>query len=158
MPHIVSLCEPLKEQEKRKQIIVDAAQLLESEINEKKGLKGAVIKSAYIFIKTFKKDYIPHIMDLVIDELAVAIDPIHEEFRQNPEASSFKTLLCAQHKRASQQMLLAMDRRIKAANETIQKIYQKFRPQAQEHIVQALPRLALLVDKHTILVDNTEKS
>ncbi|MFA5625361.1 MAG: hypothetical protein WC966_09970 [Bradymonadales bacterium] len=150
MSEITSLVDILKNEEEREIILDDACTLLDSEIHSKKGFKGAVIKSAYLFIKTFRKNYIPHIMNLVIDDLALAIDPIHAQYREDPDIEPFVEILCRHEELASKNMLEAMDRRIKVANEIVQKIYFRFRPQAHEHIVDALPALAKLIDKHTI--------
>lgn len=148
---IVSLNSVLKIPEKRKSVVKDAVELLENEVKSKSGLSGAFLRTGYGVVKAFRPNYVEHVMESTIDSFAEAIEPFHATYREKPESDSFEPVLMANKKEAAGRMLAIADKRAEhMESSSILKIYQKLRPTAEQYVIDALPGLAKLIDKHTI--------
>ncbi len=150
MPQIVSLTEVLKDAAIRPDVINDAALLIDSEVASKRGISGTLLKSGYALVKRLNKGRFVHeVLEALLDDFVASIEPIHESFRAAP-TERFAERLCAEEDRATQALLSVTDQRAQSSKHAmVRKTYLKLRPKAEDHVKQALPGLADLIDKYT---------
>ena len=132
-------------------VIDDAAQLVGSEMKNKKGFSGTLIRSGYSVVKRLNKGRMIHeVLDGLMGEFTDALEPIHAEYRDGSEHKGFDTFLANQDERAVMALLGVTDKRAeKSKHSVLRKTYGKLRPRAEEHVRDALPGLGRLIEKHT---------
>ena len=140
------LQEVIADPNKRKQVVADAAVVLDQEVGDKSGLSGMAIKGTYAILKGLKPGVVPELIDGLVDEFAGAVDPI---VARRPDGASVQTYLDAHSNEVVQALLGVTDKRAeKSTHQTLIKLYQKLRPTAEKNVAAAVPRLAVLVAKH----------
>ena len=150
------LAETLIDNEKRKNVIADLARMADAYIHSLKGISSVFIKTGYTAVVKTRKDALPHYLDLYIDDFVEAVEPWHCEYRSNPQPP-LKTLFEKNNTAIANALLNVTDKKIHTTtNPTITKIYKTFRPQAQKHINDVIPRLADIIDKHTLITKNSD--
>ncbi len=131
----------------RQKVVVEALKVLDQEVADRGGLTGMAIKAAYAMAKGVAPGIMPKIVNVLLDDFLVALDPLHQEAKQ-------KGVDVAQHMTnnapaVANALLTITDR--KAANHpggALKKGYEKLRPSAQKQVELAVPRLAQLVKAH----------
>src|SRR5688572_8595235 len=76
---MASLREMLGSGEKRQQIIDDSLQVAEAEVDDKSGLSGIAIKTAYKVVKGVSPSFLRQAVDHLLDQFLDALDPIYQE-------------------------------------------------------------------------------
>jgi hypothetical protein len=138
----------LLDSDRRGAVIEDLNALVDSEVANKSGLSGGIVKTGYAALKKVKPGIVPEAIDKMLDEFVDQLEPFWTTF--TTEASGdFGTFLGTRPQEASEALLAVTDRRAERSNRAaITSIYGKLRPKAQENVIEALPGLGAVVEKH----------
>jgi uncharacterized protein DUF6918 len=144
---VTSLKERLGQPPQRKAVVTDACQVLDQEVADKSGLTGIAIKGAYAVVKGIKPGFVEEVVDGLLDDFLVALDPIYQEALERKETPGRH--LAANGDRVADALLAITDARAaRSTRAVIQKTYGKLRPTAKKHVASAAPRLGALLDRH----------
>lgn len=139
-----SLVETLGGPAKREIVIKDCVALIDAQVKE----KGFVIKSAYATIKAIKKTFVPETVDSLLDDWLGKLQPHYEKWSAN-KTTSLSDYLVSRSDDVAEDLLSVTDRRAeKSSHGTAKKMYGKMRDGAKRNVVEAIPDLAKLVEKH----------
>jgi hypothetical protein len=144
---VTSLKERLGQDPQRKAIVADACQVLDQEVADKSGLTGVAIKGAYSIVKGVKPGFVQHIVDVLLDDFLVALDPLYQEAIARKETPGRH--LAANGDRVADALLAITDARAERSSQAmIRKTYDKLRPTAKKHVSASAPRLGQMLDRH----------
>ena len=142
-----SLIEVVKNDEERRAVLDDCVELIDAEVNDKKGLSGKFVRGAFKTVKSFKPGIIPMSMDALLDDFAVKVDQHWQICQQGtvPARAYFE-----QNRAQISLLLLEItdERAAKSKHKVLVRAYKSLRGKATDHIGQAMPRLADLMVKH----------
>lgn len=138
------------EQVERKTVIRDCVALIDDEVAAKGGLSGATLKAGYAIVKKLKDGRMIEIaIDKLLDEFADAMSPVYEEFLADDSATKFASHVTKHGKRAANALLGITDSKAsRAESKVIKSTYEKLRSSAEKHVIDALPGVGRLIDKH----------
>lgn len=140
-----SLVEKLGNQERRPQVINDCVDLIDAQVKE----KGFMIKTAYATIKAIKKKFVPEVVDSLLDDWLGKVQPHYDRWAAT-KPSSLTDFLVARGDDVAEDLLSVTDSRAeKSTHTTAKKMYLKMRDGAKKNVVEAIPDLAKLIEKHT---------
>ncbi|MEZ4443111.1 MAG: hypothetical protein R3B72_28715 [Polyangiaceae bacterium] len=138
----MSLKETLSD--KRSAVVDDCVNLVDREVDGKKGMGGMVIKAGYKAVKGIKPGFIRTVVDKLFDEWIEKLEPIWAEGDGKPAH------LTANSSRVAEALLAVTDGKVDGAKSAVVKsTYKKLRPSAKEHVEAAVPGLAAVLGKHT---------
>jgi hypothetical protein len=133
---------------RRSQVVTDLQALIDQEVAGKSGLSGGLVKTGYAAVKKVRPGFIPAAIDGLLDEFVAALEP-HWAAYQPPATPGFGAFLAGRPQEVSEALLAVTDRRVKRSSRaTVTSMYAKLRPKGQENVVEALPRLGDLVERH----------
>ena len=142
-----SLVETIKDMDKRKAVVDDCVKLIDAEVASKRGVSGIAIKAAFKVVKGFQPGMIPMSMNHLLDDFAAQIDPFWQECQS--EGSQSREFFTRRKGDVANALLSITDGRAsKSRHRSLVKAYNKLRPQAVNHIGDAMPRLADVIQKH----------
>ena len=138
----------LLDSDRRGAVVEDLQTLVDTEVATKSGLSGGIVKTGYAAVKKVKPGIIPEAIDKMLDEFVEQLEPFWAAYSTEP-AGDFGAFLAARPHEASEALLAVTDRRAeRSSRAAITSVYGKLRPKAQENVVQALPGLGTVVEKH----------
>ncbi|MDP2313262.1 MAG: hypothetical protein Q8P41_10180 [Pseudomonadota bacterium] len=141
-----SLSDVLAEPAKRKKVVDDGVSVIEAEVSDKGGLSGMAIKTAFAMVQKVKPGFVGGTLNHLLDDFAKKIDPFWLDcLAQKADPRSYFVKNGTQ---VADALLSITDGRARNASGPIRNTYDKLRPQAQKHVVEAMPRLAGLLQKH----------
>lgn len=131
----------LDDASKRPRLLTDCERLIDDEVSAKGGLSGVAIKGAYKVVCKIKPGMIREAMDHLVDEFVDRLEPLFaEHLAAGGEPKGFNAFLDKNASRAADALLGVTDDRAKRAkNKTLKGAYDKLRPQAKKHVVDAIP-------------------
>ena len=129
--------------------LVDACcKLIDDEVRRKKGLKGQMIKMAYKTVTTVKRRFVPEVVDALLDDWVAELEPHFSAHVAQGGGGPFQTYVAANADSVSESLLKVTDRRAQVTNhKRVKGLYLKLRPSAKANVVEAVPRLAEIVDR-----------
>lgn len=144
---MATLKELLGGADKRGAVIEDALRVLDAEVADKSGLTGMGIKTAFKVVKGISPDFLPKVVDALLDDFLDALDPIYQEALQQQKSPRIQ--LQANPGRVANALLAITDARAqRAKNQTVRKAYDKLRGIAQKQVEAAVPRLGEMFERH----------
>jgi len=139
-----TLVEQIGKPPKREPVIHDCVELIDHQVKQ----KGFIIKSAYATIKAVKKGFISETVDALLDDWLGKLQP-HFDKWSAAKQSSFSDYLVARSDDVAEDLLSVTDERAqKTSHTTAKKMYGKMRDGAKRNVVEAIPELAKLIEKH----------
>jgi len=139
-----SLVEKLAKDPVRPHVIADCVELIEAQVKQ----KGFVIKSAYATIKAIKKKFIPEVVDTMLDEWLDKLQPHYDRWSA-AKSSSFSDYVVARGDDVAEDLLSVTDARAaRTSHTTAKKMYGRMREGAKKNVIEAIPHLAQLIEKH----------
>lgn len=142
----MKLSEQIQNKQIRLNIANECVQLMEEQVNAKKGITGVAFKTLYKGIKTIKSDYPVKAITGLLPSVSEAIEPIWAEGMQ--KGDPIKHLKDNQALTADK-ILSVTDLRIKKAqNKIVKASYSRIRNSLQDEIQQAVPGLADILNNH----------
>jgi hypothetical protein len=139
-----TLVEVLGKAPKRDAVIADCINLIDAQVKQ----KSFIIKGAYATVKTIKKGFVPEVVDSLLDDWLSKLQPHYDKWSAN-KSSSLSDYLVARSDDVAEDLLSVTDARAeKSSHGTAKKMYGKMRDGAKRNVVEAIPDLAKLVEKH----------
>jgi hypothetical protein len=144
---MATLPELLGQGETRGRVIDDSLKVLDAEVDDKSGLSGLAIKTAYKLVKGVSPGFLRQVVDHLLDDFLKALDPIYQESLAKNTAP--RPYMQSNPGRVADALLAITDGRARGAkNQLIKSTYEKLRGQAKKHVEAAVPRLGELFEKH----------
>jgi hypothetical protein len=141
---MTSLVEKLAKDPVRPLVISDCVELIDAQVKQ----KGFVIKSAYATIKAIKKRFIPEVVDSMLDEWLTKLQPHYDRWVAT-KTSTFSDYVVARGDDVAEDLLSVTDARAaKTSHTTAKKMYGRMRDGAKKNVIEAIPALAKVIEKH----------
>ena len=145
---MTTLRELLGGSDKRRRLIDDALRVLDAEVDDKSGLGGIVVKTAYKLVKGISPSFLREVVDHLLDDFLDALDPIYQE--AVAKGVPPRRQIQANPGRVADALLGITDARARNAKQPVVKAtYEKLRGQAKKHVEAAVPRMGELFERHT---------
>jgi hypothetical protein len=139
-----SLIDKLGAEPLRVTVVSECCDLIDAQVKT----KGFVIKSGYAAIKTIKKRFVPEVVDGLLNDWLAEMQPHYDKWVANPQ-STFADYVIARSDDVAEDLLKVTDRRAeKSQHGTAKKMYVRMRDSAKKNVVEAIPDLARLIQKH----------
>jgi hypothetical protein len=139
-----SLVEKLARDPVRPVVIADCVDLIDAQVKQ----KGFVIKSAYATIKAIKKKFVPEVVDSMLDDWLGKMQPYYDKWSAN-KTSSFTDYVVARGDDVAEDLLSVTDGRAeRSTHNTAKKMYSRMRDGAKKNVIEAIPALAHMIEKH----------
>lgn len=139
------LTELLKDPTKRRAIVNEGVKVIEAEVNDKGGLRGAAVKLAFKAVQGVKPGFIPMALDNLIGPFAEKVDPFYDAWKAGGKGTLREYFVANGPQIANALLSITDERAARADNKVVRGAYEKLRPQGVEHTVAAMPRLADLI-------------
>jgi Family of unknown function (DUF6918) len=146
---MATLTEVLTSDSKRTIVVDDCLDLIDAEVGAKGGLSGLAIKAAYKAVQGVKPGFVRQVVSDLLPEFASALEPLYQEARSGnrPVGEYFN----ANSGRVAEALLSITDEKAKRARSGMVKgTYEKLRGSARKNVEAAVPRLAAMVEKHSL--------
>ena len=143
----MSLADALTDESKKPLIVKDCIELIDSEVKDKGGISGLMIKAGYGTVKGIKPGFVQHAVEDLLPEFAKALDPIYADAiaQKKPVGDFFAN----NAGRVADALLAITDAKAQRAKSGVAKgAYEKLRGSAKKNVEQAAPRLGKLLEKH----------
>jgi hypothetical protein len=144
---MASLRELLGAGDKRARLIDDSLRVLDAEVDDKGGLSGIAVKTAYKLVKGVSPGFLREVVDHLLDEFLDSLDPMYQEAlaRNVPPRRHLES----NPTRVADALLAITDARAgRSKNQLVKATYEKLRSQAKKHVEAAVPRLGELFERH----------
>ncbi|TSD95111.1 hypothetical protein FOS14_19200 [Skermania sp. ID1734] len=129
-------------------LLADVHALIDAEVAGKRGASGLAVKGGYAAVQKVSPTIVPEAIDALAPQLFEQLEPFWGEFRDSDQRS-FGAFLTARSDAAAEALLSVTDRRVAASSrQSIKKVYGSMRPAARKHVIEALPALGDLVQRH----------
>jgi hypothetical protein len=139
-----SLVEKLAKDPVRPLVIADCVELIEAQVKQ----KGFVIKSAYATIKAIKKRFVSETVDALLDEWLGKLEP-HYVAWSATKPSTLSAFLVGRSDTVAEDLLSVTDARAeRTSHTTARKMYGRMRDGAKKNVIEAIPALGQLIEKH----------
>ncbi|MGE0870684.1 MAG: hypothetical protein AB7P03_19115 [Kofleriaceae bacterium] len=139
-----TLVEMLGKDPVRPRVINDCVELIDHQVKQ----KGFVLKSAYATIKAVKKRFIPEVVDSMLDEWLGKLQPHYDKWSA-AKATSFSDYVIARSDDVAESLLSVTDERAnRTSHGSVKKMYMKMRDGAKKNVVEAIPELSRLIERH----------
>ena len=141
---MATLVELLGKPPVREGVIADCVELIDAQVKQ----KGFLIKSAYATIKAIKRKFVPEVVDSLLDDWLGKLQPHFDKWSAS-KASSLQDFLVARGDDVAEDLLSVTDQRAeKTTHTTAKKMYLRMRDGAKKNVIEAIPELAKMVEKH----------
>jgi hypothetical protein len=132
---------------KRAAVIDDALRVLDAEVDDKSGLTGIAVKTAFKLVRGVSPEFLRSAVDHLLDDFLRALDPVYQEALQR--GIDARQHMTSNPSRVADLLLAITDARAaRAKNQVIKKTYEKLRDGAKKHVEAAVPRLGDLFARH----------
>lgn len=136
-----SLADKLTAPEVRRDVVEACCNLVESEVDSKRGFSGAAIKLGYKAVKALKPGFVGGAVNGLLPEFADAMQPLYD--KTDEDAEKFASYITANVSETADLLLQVTDGKAdRAKNATIKKTYGKLRGSAKDNVQAAVPGLA----------------
>lgn len=144
----INLKERLGAEPTRSPLVADCVELIDAQVRAKGGLSGMAIKGAYATIKRIKKNFVPEVVDGLLDDWLVKLQPYHDRWSSGA-SGTFAEYLAARSEDVAEDMLSVTDARAeRTTHKTAKAAYSKMRGSAKLHVTDAVPDLARVLERH----------
>lgn len=157
MKKVLRLSEAAATDAARQMFAKDMAASVDACITGLTGLKGVFIRKSYKLVKSVRPGYIEHILFVMSDNFIHAYEPLHDRYREGltlpaEEIPPFGDYL-DRHKDEAYEAFIGVSDRYAAsrAGSVVEKAYTAFRSQIKQEFPVALPYMARVIEKHTIV-------
>ena len=130
--------------DRRPAVIEDCVALIDAQVKQ----KGFILKSAYATIKAIKRGFVPEVVDALLDDWLGKLQPHYDKWSA-AKTSSLTDFMVARSDDVAEDLLSVTDQRAeKTSHTTAKKMYLKMRDGAKKNVVEAIPDLAKMIEKH----------
>ncbi|MFH1809606.1 MAG: hypothetical protein ABIJ09_12735 [Pseudomonadota bacterium] len=133
---------------KRPQVVRDCCVFLDEEVASKKGAMGLIIKGGFKMVKALKPGLIAEAFEDLLDPFVEKLEPFYSQHK-GAGGGNFTAYISPRASEVAEALLGITDARAaRAENKTIKKTYEKLRPYGKKNVVEAVPGIGRLIDKH----------
>jgi len=144
---VAALKETLLDESRAATVIAEARDLIDAEVADKKGASGLAVKGGYATVKKVNPTIVTEALERLLPEFFVRLQPYWQDF--SVAGGRFADYLVARADDVSDALLTVTDERVEASSrQAAKKVYKSMRPSAKKNVIEALPRLGDLVQKH----------
>jgi hypothetical protein len=138
----------LLDSDRREGVVTDLVNFVDQEVAAKGGLSGGFIKTGYAAVKKVRPGIIRGAVNSMLDDFVAALEPYWAGYQAQP-TPGFGAYLAARPQEVSQALLAVTDRRAERSSRgSVTSVYNRLRPKGQDNVIEALPRLGDLVERH----------
>jgi hypothetical protein len=141
-----TLTEVVKDPARRKRVVDDGVAVIEAEVADKGGLTGMAIKAAFGVVSRVKPGFVGGTLNHLLDDFARQVDPFWIDCQA--KGADARTFFVQNGPKIADALLSITDGRARGASGPVRTTYDRLRPEAQKHVVAAMPRLGDLIRKH----------
>lgn len=139
-----SLVEQLGKDPLRATVVNDCVELIDAQVKQ----KGLVLKGAYSAIKAIKKRFVPEVVDGLLDDWLGKLQPHHDKWSATKQGA-FSDYVIARSDDVAEDLLSVTDARAeRTSHTTAKKMYMRMRDSAKRNVVEAIPELSRLIERH----------
>jgi hypothetical protein len=143
-----ALQEILLTPETRPKVMADCHTLIEQEISDGTGIRGAALKLAYKTISAVAPGHVRHLIEAMLPQMVDQLEPFWAGFSASG-SSEFGDYLVKRGDEVAEALLSVTDARAAASGRpTVVRAYRTVRGGAGQHIGASLPRVGDLVAKY----------
>ena len=138
---------------RRSALVESCTALVDRQVSNKSGLGGLAIKGAYAAVKRIKPQFVSSVIDGMLDEWLVKLEPYYVEWRAESDGDAkglgFAEFFTSSRADAAAEDLLAVTdlRAQQTKHGTVKKAYQKLRGSAKRHVAEAVPDVGRLIER-----------
>lgn len=141
---MATLVEQLGKEPVRTQVVSDCVDLVDAQVKQ----KGFIMKSAYATIKAIKKRFVPEVVDGLLDEWLGKLQPHYDKWSATKQGP-FSDYVIARSDDVAEDLLSVTDARAKkTSHTTAKKMYERMRDSAKKNVVEAIPELSRMIERH----------
>jgi hypothetical protein len=145
---VAALSESLLDDTKRTAFLADAKEVLDAEVSDKGGASGLAVKGGYAAVKKISPSIVPDGLESLAPKLVSQLEPFWQEYTA-AGSGTFADLLVAKSDEVAEALLAVTDARADASTRpALRKVYSSMRSSAKKNVIEALPRLVELVQRH----------
>ncbi|WP_194816101.1 DUF6918 family protein [Nocardia sp. XZ_19_385] len=145
---VAALSESLLNDANRTAFLADAKEVLDAEVSDKGGASGLAVKGAYAAAKKVSPTIVPDALESLAPKLIEQLEPFWQEYAANG-SGKFADLLVAKSDAVAEALLAVTDARAEASTRpALKKAYSAVRSSAKKNVIEALPRVGDLVQRH----------
>jgi len=145
---MASLVDLLTTSETRPRVVRACCDLIEAEVDSKRGISGIAVKAGYRLVRAVKPTMVGEIVERLLPEFSEAMEPFYAasvaaaEAEERPVSRVFAERLTRDDAAVAEALLQVTDRRAEKASGPLLKTYKKLRGSAHDHVKLAVPGLA----------------
>ncbi|WP_327094020.1 hypothetical protein OIE68_27915 [Nocardia vinacea] len=145
---VAALSESLLDDAKRTAFLADAKEVLDAEVSDKGGASGLAVKGGYAAVKKISPSIVPDALESLAPKLVSQLEPFWQEYAATG-SGQFADLLVAKSDEVAEALLAVTDARADSSTRpALKKVYSSMRSSAKKNVIEALPRLGDLVQRH----------
>jgi len=142
----MGLSDILLNENHRDTFVDDCVKLIDKQVAPASGLGGLALKAAYSTVKGIRADYCAQVVDQLLPELSIALDPMWTEAVNNGNPVEY---LAQRKAQVADQLLQISDKKAENSTRAVVKgAYSKLRPSAKTYVEKGVPDLAEILNKH----------
>ncbi|MFE3290154.1 DUF6918 family protein [Rhodococcus sp. NPDC059234] len=145
---VAALNETLLDPSRLPAVVADVQELIDAEVSDKSGASGLALKGGYGAVKKVGPSIVPDAVEGLLPGFVARLEPFWQDFGATG-ATGFGEFLTGRGDEVADALLGVTDEKIEGTSKSaIKKVYSGLRPSAKKNVVEALPRLGALVEKH----------
>lgn len=143
----MGLSDLLLNENNRETFVDDCVKLIDEQVASASGLGGFALKAAYSTVKGIRADYCAQVVDQLLPEISIALDPMWTEAVNNGNPVEY---LAQRQAEVADELLLISDKRVeKSTRAMVKGAYAKLRPSAKTYVENGVPDLAEIINKYS---------
>jgi hypothetical protein len=145
----MGLSDILLNENNRKTFVDDCVKLIDKQVATAPGLGGLALKAAYSTVNGIRADYCAQVVDQLLPEISIALDPMWTEGVNNGNPVEY---LAQRKSEVADELLQISDKRVENSTRAMVKgAYAKLRPSAKNYVEKGVPDLAEIINKHSAI-------
>jgi hypothetical protein len=145
---VAALKDSLLTEAKLSAFLADAQAVVDAEVADKKGASGLAVKGGYAAINKIGPSVVPDALEGLVPLFVERLEPFWQDWAAHG-TGTFADALTARGDEVAEALLAVTDEQIEGSSKTaIKKVYSSLRDSAKKHVIEALPRVGDLVQKH----------
>ena len=143
----MGLSDILLNENNRETFVDDCVKLIDKQVAAAPGLGGLALKAAYSTVKGIRADYCAQVVDQLLPEISIALDPMWTEAVNNGNPVQY---FAERKAEVADELLQISDKRVeKSTRGMVKGAYAKLRPSAKTYVENGVPDLAKIINKHS---------
>jgi hypothetical protein len=143
----MGLSDILLNENHRDNFVDDCVKLIDQQVAAASGLGGLALKAAYSTVKGIRADYCAQVVDQLLPEISIALDPMWTEAKNNGNPVEYLTQRKGE---VADELLQISDKRVeKSTRGMVKGAYAKLRPSAKTYVENGVPDLAEIINKYS---------